>query len=152
MLVIFCINETSGIPEKLVSASTLPCAMNVQCDLWARKCHLINSSSAKKHAGAALHPFTALSLLLVDQETCLLKSQGWKDSTMVRLFEILQQLLMKSVDRETQLLDAVKSVYDANIKIYQHILDTSERLAYSSSIDQHAQQGIEKNEICKATV
>ncbi|KAI9490090.1 hypothetical protein BDB00DRAFT_745778, partial [Zychaea mexicana] len=90
--------------------------------LWARKCHIINDSSAKKWIGAALHPFTALSLLLVDQETCLLESQGWKDSTMVRLFEILQQILVKSLDRETQLLDAVKSICDANIKVYQEIL------------------------------
>ncbi|CEG71364.1 hypothetical protein RMATCC62417_07109 [Rhizopus microsporus] len=63
---------------------------------------------------------------------------------MVRLFEILQQILVKSLDRETQLLDAVKSICDANIKIYQEILNTSERLAYSSAINQHAQQGIEK--------
>jgi hypothetical protein len=72
----------------------------------------------------------------------------WKvkvgDSTMVRLFEILQQILVKSLDRETQLLDAVKSICDANIKVYQEILNTSGRLAYSSAIDQHAQQGIEK--------
>ena len=91
-----------------------------------------------------MHPFTALSLLLVDQETCLLESQGWKDSTMVRLFEILQQILVKSLDRETQLLDAVKSICDVNIKVYQEILNTSGRLAYSSASDQHAQQGNEK--------
>jgi hypothetical protein len=41
-------------------------------------------------------------------------------------------------------LDAVKSICDANIKVYQEILDTSERLAYSSAIDHQAQQGIEK--------
>ncbi|KAI8093751.1 uncharacterized protein BX664DRAFT_358152 [Halteromyces radiatus] len=106
--------------------------------------YALHHSSAKKCIGAALHPFTALSLFLIDQETCLLESQGWKDSTMVRLFEILQQILVKSLDRETQLLDAVKSICDANIKVYQEILNTSERLAYSSAIDQHAQQGIEK--------
>jgi hypothetical protein len=50
----------------------------------------------------------------------------------------------KSSDRETQLLDAVKSICDANIKVYQEILSTSGQLAYSSAIDQHAHQGIEK--------
>lgn len=144
VLVVFCINATSGIPIKLLSSSTLPCAMDVHWDLWARKCHIINLSSAKKWIGAVLHPFTALSLLLVDQETCLLESQGWKDSTMVRLFEILQQILVKSLNRETQLLDAVKSICDVNIKVYQEILNTSGRLAYSSASDQHAQQGNEK--------
>lgn len=64
-LAIFCINETSGIPIKPLSSSTLPCAMNVHCELWARKCHIINHSSAKKWIGGALHHFTALSLLLV---------------------------------------------------------------------------------------
>lgn len=33
---------------------------------------------------------------------------------------------------------------DTNIKVYQGILNTSERLAYSSAIDQQAQQGIKK--------
>lgn len=60
------------------------------------------------------------------------------------MFEILQQILVKSLDGETQLLDVVKSTCDANIKVYQEILDTSRRLAYSSVIDQHAQEGIEK--------
>ncbi|KAI7847471.1 hypothetical protein BDC45DRAFT_575800 [Circinella umbellata] len=44
---------------------------------------------------------------------------------MVRLFEILQQILVKSLDRETQVLDAVKSMCDANIKVYQEILNTT---------------------------
>jgi hypothetical protein len=33
VLVVFCINATSGIPNKLLSSSTLPCAMDVHCDL-----------------------------------------------------------------------------------------------------------------------
>ncbi|KAL0086084.1 hypothetical protein F4703DRAFT_1916471 [Phycomyces blakesleeanus] len=37
----------------------------------------------------------SISLLLVDQETCLLESQGWKDFMVVRLFNILQQILSK---------------------------------------------------------
>ncbi|CEP18827.1 hypothetical protein [Parasitella parasitica] len=127
-----------------VYPSTLPCAMDVHCDLWARQCHIINHASAKKWIGSALHPFTALSLLSVDQETCLLESEVWKDSTMTRLFEILHQILAKALDRETQMLDAVKSVCNTKIKVYQEILDTSGRLAYSSAIDLHAQQGIEK--------
>ncbi|ORX62472.1 hypothetical protein DM01DRAFT_1079273 [Hesseltinella vesiculosa] len=64
--------------------------------------------------------------------------------TVVRLFDILQQILITSVDREAQLLDAIKSICDANIKVYQEILNTSWRLAYSSAFDELAQQGIEK--------
>jgi hypothetical protein len=33
VLIFFCINATSGIPTKLLSSSTLPCAMEVHCDL-----------------------------------------------------------------------------------------------------------------------
>ncbi|KAI9033847.1 hypothetical protein CLU79DRAFT_882952 [Phycomyces nitens] len=144
VLVIFCINGTSGIPDKLLGSSSVPGAMDVSCDLWAKNCHLINNSSVKKWIGEALDPFAALSLLLVDQETCLLESKGWKDPTMVRLFEILEQLFAKSLDRESQLLDALKSVCEANIKVYEEILSTSGRLSSSSAIDQHAKQGIEK--------
>jgi hypothetical protein len=71
VLIVFCIKAASGILIKISNSSTLPCAMDVHCDLWARKGHIINYSYAKKWIGAALHPFTALSLLwLTKKRAC----------------------------------------------------------------------------------
>jgi hypothetical protein len=43
VLVFFVSMQSSGIPIKLLSFSTLPCAF-VHYGLWARKCHIINHS------------------------------------------------------------------------------------------------------------
>ncbi|KAI8328331.1 hypothetical protein BC941DRAFT_445224 [Chlamydoabsidia padenii] len=41
-------------------------------------------------------------------------------------------------------LDAISSICDANVKLYGEILNTSERLAYTSTINQCAKEGLEK--------
>lgn len=36
VLFVFCINAATSIPPKLFTSSTLPCAQDITCDLWAR--------------------------------------------------------------------------------------------------------------------
>lgn len=41
-IVIFCINDTSGLPANVIRSSTVPGGVEIHCALWAEKCVLVN--------------------------------------------------------------------------------------------------------------
>lgn len=71
IVVIFCINNTSGLPENVIRPSTVPGGVEIHCALWAEKCVLVNLESLKMWIIVeTLHPFVALSHVLINQESC----------------------------------------------------------------------------------
>lgn len=81
-----------------------------------------------------LHPFVALSHVLIDQESCELESALWKGPTLKSIYNILKQLTSELVDEESEFLNTtVNLVCGTNINI-EDAIDTSGRLGYSSSV------------------
>ena len=144
MLLIFATNTTT-IPTDNMHRSNVFCGLSLPCEYWAKKCYLINLASASSVSINIHEPFQALSMFLLNQQTCLLESNSWKDPTMRRLFQIARDALQQSIERETELLDAITSICDASIKHYEQILNTAERLQYDSpNIRQEVVCGMQK--------
>lgn len=121
------------------------CALSLSCEYWAKKCYLVNANSASSETNNELHPFTALSVFLIKQQTCLLESNSWKDPVTQSLFQIAKDFLKQSIKRETELLDTITSVCNIGIQHYERILNTAERMRYDSpSLQEEAVSGIQK--------
>lgn len=143
-LLIFVTN-TITIPTDNMHRSNVFCGLSLPCEYWAKKCYLINLASASSVSINIHELFQALSMFLLNQLTCLLESNSWKDPTMQQLFQIARDALQQSVERETELLDAIISVCDTSIKYYEQILNTVEHLQYDSpNVRQEVVCGMQK--------
>lgn len=88
-----------------------------------------------------MDPFAALASFIVSKDRCLLASADCHDATLALLYNIMEEMIREKVKREIQLLDALSAIYDSSVKQFNNIIDTSERLGYSSSITKDAEKG-----------
>ncbi|KAL7315852.1 hypothetical protein PS15m_005022 [Mucor circinelloides] len=128
------INDTSSLNNF--------CALSLSCEYWAKKCYLVNANSASSETNNELHPFTVLSAFLINQQTCLMESNSWKDPVTQSLLQIAKDFLEQSIKRERELLDTICNV---GIQHYERILNTAERMPYDSpSLQEEVVSGIQK--------
>lgn len=109
-----------------------PCPVLWMCFVTCGQKNAISSIISRPRNGLAQNcaPLRhSLCFWWIKKRFCL-KAKVGKILLWLKLFELLQDILVNSTDRETQLLKADKSVCDANIEIYQEILNVSGRLAY----------------------
>ncbi|KAG1465368.1 hypothetical protein G6F46_000051 [Rhizopus delemar] len=125
-LLIFATN-TITIPTDNMHRSNVFCGLSLPSEYWAKKCYLINLASASSVSINIHELFQALSMFLLNQLT------------------FARDALQQSVERETELLDAIISVCDTSIRDYEQILNTVEHLQYDSlNVRQEVVCGMQK--------